>query len=100
MNAGKYVFAQIADHLPSRIFDKCVARYSGNKYLRHFKCWNQLLSMMFGPALAVGASGAHQGMRMDKWTYPSASVGRGDCIAMQSFDPLLRDRVSWPMDPV
>ena len=48
MNAGKYVFAQIADHLPSRIFDKCVARYSGNKHLHHFKCWNQLLSMMFG----------------------------------------------------
>lgn len=48
MNSGKYVFAQISEHLPSRIFDKCVARYSGNKHLRHFKCWNQFLCMMFG----------------------------------------------------
>ncbi|MBK7968540.1 MAG: DUF4372 domain-containing protein [Bacteroidetes bacterium] len=46
MSTGNYVFAQIEDHLPSRIFDKCVARYSGNKHLRYFKCWNQLLSMM------------------------------------------------------
>lgn len=48
MNSGKYVFAQIAEFLPSRVFDKCVARYDGNKHLRHFKCWNQLLCMMFG----------------------------------------------------
>lgn len=48
MNSGKYVFAQIAEHLPSRVFDKCVFRYSGNKYLKHFKCWNQLMCMMFG----------------------------------------------------
>lgn len=48
MNSGKYVFAQISEHLPMRIFDKCVARYSGNKRLRHFKCWNQFMCMMFG----------------------------------------------------
>lgn len=48
MNKGKYVFALVAAHLPARLFDKCVARYTGNKHLRHFKCWNQLLCMMFG----------------------------------------------------
>lgn len=48
MNQGKYVFAQIAEHLPARIFDRCVSKYSGNKYVRHFTCWNQLLCMMFG----------------------------------------------------
>jgi hypothetical protein len=48
MNQGKYVFAQIADFLPSRVFDRCVDNYSGNHYVKHFKCWNQLLCMMFG----------------------------------------------------
>lgn len=48
MNIGKYVFSQISLYLPARIFDRCVARYSGNRYVKHFTCWNQLLCMMFG----------------------------------------------------
>ena len=48
MNNGKYVFAQIASFLPSRIFDKCVSKYEGNKWVKHFSCWNQLMCMMFG----------------------------------------------------
>ena len=37
MNNGKYVFAQLLSFLPQRVFDKFVAEYSGNKYVRHFK---------------------------------------------------------------
>jgi len=48
MNQGKYVFAQIVEFLPQRIFDKFVKRYDGNKYVKHFTCWNQLLCMIFG----------------------------------------------------
>lgn len=48
MNQGKYVFAQIIDFLPQRAFDKFVKKYDGNKYVRHFTCWNQLLCMIFG----------------------------------------------------
>jgi len=48
MNNGKYVFAQIASFLPSRIFDKCVLKYEGNKWIKHFSCWNQFMCMMFG----------------------------------------------------
>ena len=48
MNNGKYVFAQIASFLPTRIFDKCVSKYEGNKWVKHFSCWNQLMCMMFG----------------------------------------------------
>lgn len=48
MNEGKYVFAQIVTFLPARIFDRCTALYKGNKWIKHFSCWNQLLSMMFG----------------------------------------------------
>ena len=48
MNQGKYVFAQIAQFLPSRVFDRCVSHYDGNKWIKHFTCWNQMMSMMFG----------------------------------------------------
>ena len=48
MNNGKYVFAQLAGSLPQRVFDKFVEKYNGNKYVRHFTCWNKLLCMMFG----------------------------------------------------
>lgn len=48
MNQGKYVYAQIIEFLPQRIFDKFVVKYDGNKYVKHFTCWNQLLCMIFG----------------------------------------------------
>lgn len=48
MNQGKYVFAQLTEFLPQRVFDKFVHKYQGNKYVRHFTCWNQLLCMVFG----------------------------------------------------
>jgi hypothetical protein len=48
MNQGKYVFAQIVEFLPQRIFDGMVEKYEGNKHVRHFTCWNQMLCMVFG----------------------------------------------------
>jgi len=48
MNQGKYVFAQLTELLPQRAFDRIVAKHNGNKYVRHFTCWNQLLCMIFG----------------------------------------------------
>jgi len=48
MNDGKYVFAQLISFLPQRVFDKFVSKYLGNKYVKHFTCWNQLLCMVFG----------------------------------------------------
>ena len=48
MNTGKYIFAQVTEFLPKRVFDCIVARYSGDKYVRHFSCWNQMLCMIFG----------------------------------------------------
>lgn len=48
MNQGKFVFAQITDYLPRRVFDRFVNQFDGNKYVRHFTCWNQLLCMVFG----------------------------------------------------
>jgi hypothetical protein len=48
MNSGKYIFSQLVEFLPQRIFDGIVMKYEGNKYVKHFTCWNQLLVMMFG----------------------------------------------------
>src|SRR5271157_403949 len=48
MNKGKYVFTQLIDFLPKRVFDCIVDSYSGDKYIRHFSCWNQMLTMIFG----------------------------------------------------
>jgi hypothetical protein len=48
MNHGKYVFSQLVEFLPQRVFDRFVTKYHGNKKVRHFTCWNQLLCMIFG----------------------------------------------------
>lgn len=48
MNQGKYVYAQIIEFLPQRVFDKYVKKHDGNKYIKHFTCLNQLLCMLFG----------------------------------------------------
>jgi hypothetical protein len=48
MNNGKYVFAQLTEFLPKRVFDSIVIRYDGDKYVRYFSCWNQMLCMIFG----------------------------------------------------
>jgi hypothetical protein len=48
MNKGKYVFAQLVEFLPQRVFDRMVLNHSGNKYIKHFSCWNQLLCLIFG----------------------------------------------------
>ena len=48
MNKDKYVFAQLAQFLDRSKFNRIIAKYQGDKYVRHFTCWNQLLVMMFG----------------------------------------------------
>ncbi len=48
MNKGRYVFAQITEFLPKRVFDIIVEKYSGDKSVRFFSCWNQLLCLIFG----------------------------------------------------
>ena len=48
MNQGKYVFSQLTDFLPQRIFDRYVEQYTGNSRVRHLTCWNQMMCMMFG----------------------------------------------------
>ena len=52
MNQGKFIFAQLTDFLPRRVFDRIVDKYEGNKHVRSFTCWNQMLCMVFGQLTA------------------------------------------------
>src|SRR5262245_5738072 len=47
MNEGKYVFAQVMEHLPLSTFHRCVRRYSGEHKVKRFSCLDQYLSMAF-----------------------------------------------------
>lgn len=67
MNHGKYVFAQLAEFLPQRVFDGIVNKFEGNKYVRHFTCWNQLLCMVFGQLVA-------EELKSDRSTYEILQV--------------------------
>ena len=48
MNKDKYVFSQITSLLNRSLFNDYVRKYHGDKYVKHFTCWNQLLVLMFG----------------------------------------------------
>ena len=47
MNQGRTVFAQLISFLSHNEFNRCVARYQGNKSVRSFSCWDQFLTMAF-----------------------------------------------------
>ena len=48
MHKDQYVFAQLVSFLNRSKFNRIVAKYDGDKYVKSFTCWNQLLTMMFG----------------------------------------------------
>ncbi|KWW27087.1 MAG: ISGsu1 transposase [bacterium P3] len=48
MNQDKYVFAQLVSFLNRNHFNYLVRKYGGDRYVKHFTCWNQLQVMMSG----------------------------------------------------
>ena len=40
MNKDKYVFAQLIEFLDNNKFRHLVDKYDGNRYVKHFTCWN------------------------------------------------------------
>ena len=46
MFQDKYVFAQLTAFLNRTQFNNYVRKYDGNRYVKHFTCWNQLLAKM------------------------------------------------------
>jgi hypothetical protein len=47
MNAGRTVFSQLIAYLSHNEFQKCVARYNGDRHHRKLSCWDQYLAMGF-----------------------------------------------------
>jgi len=47
MYTGKHIFSQVMDHLPLHSFRRCVSRYQGERYVKHFGCLDQYLAMAF-----------------------------------------------------
>ena len=47
MYAGKLVFAQVMEHLPIKVFQRCVQTYDGNYKVKSFSCLDQFLCMAF-----------------------------------------------------
>ena len=48
MSKGKYVFSQLLSFLDPFVFTRISKKYEGDKYIKHFSCWNQLAVLMFG----------------------------------------------------
>src|SRR5574344_1864749 len=48
MFQDKFVFAQLVSFLDRNHFNYLVRKVGGDKYVKHFTCWNQLLALMFG----------------------------------------------------
>lgn len=47
MHQGRYVFAQLMQHLPLQTFRRLVAKHDGNRYVKRFSCLDQFLCMAF-----------------------------------------------------
>jgi len=47
MHSGRFIFAQLLDHLSRYEFNQCVSRHEGNRRIRTFSCWDQFLVMLF-----------------------------------------------------
>lgn len=47
MRAGRFVFAQLMEFLPWKRFQRLVAKYGGDRYVKQFPCSSQFLAMSF-----------------------------------------------------
>ena len=47
MRVGKFVFAQLMEFLPWKRFQRLVAKYDGDRYVKQFSCSGQFLCMAF-----------------------------------------------------
>ena len=48
MHKDPYIFTQLVKFLDRSKFNRIVIKYEGDKYIKSYTCWNQLLTMMFG----------------------------------------------------
>ena len=48
MFSDKFVFAQLVAFIDRSKFNRIVAKYNRDRYVKHLTWWNQFLAMMFG----------------------------------------------------
>lgn len=48
MSKDNYIFSQFIHFLDRNKFNRLVEKYDGDRYVKHFTCWNQLLVLVFG----------------------------------------------------
>ena len=53
MFQDKYVFSQLTAFLNRTQFNNYVRKYDGDRYVKHFTCWNQLLAIIPNRSLEI-----------------------------------------------
>ena len=53
MFQDKYVFAQLTAFLNRTQFNNYVRKYDGDRYVKHFTCWHQLLAIIPNRSLEI-----------------------------------------------
>lgn len=48
MQKSPFVFTQLTKFISRSYFNDLVRKYNGDRYVKTFTCWNQLLTLMFG----------------------------------------------------
>jgi len=84
MNQDKYIFSQLIDFLPYENFKYIVKKHKGNKGIRDFSCWNQLLMMLFGQ-LSNCESMRDLCILTDAHSQKSYRLGFGKSIALSTL---------------
>ena len=91
MHKEKFVFAQLASFLDRNKFNYIVRKFDGDKYVKHFTCWNQLLALMFGQ-LSNRESLRDLIVALDAHHSKSYHLGLGKNVSKSSLSRANQDR--------
>lgn len=91
MHKDKYVFAQLVSFLDNDKFRHIVTKYGGDKYIKHFTCWNQLLALMFGQ-LSARESLRDLVVALDAHHSKCYHLGMGENVSKSSLARANQDR--------
>ncbi|MFW9598045.1 MAG: IS4 family transposase [Paludibacter sp.] len=91
MHKEKFVFAQLASFLDRNKFNYMVRKFDGDKYVKHFTCWNQLLALMFGQ-LSNRESLRDLIVALDAHHSKSYHLGLGKNVSKSSLSRANQDR--------
>jgi hypothetical protein len=91
MHKDKYVFAQLSSFLDRNKFNYIVRKYDGDKYVKHFTCWNKLFALMFGQ-LSNRESLRDLIVALDAHHSKSYHLGLGKNVSKSSLARAIQDR--------